>query len=58
MIAFNFVSEEEAKEFKAVVDEKLVVRRRREGIFNKLLLILRIILLTICKQLFNQFLVM
>ncbi|EFA03329.2 actin nucleation-promoting factor WASL [Tribolium castaneum] len=30
MVAFNFASTDEAKEFKAVVDEKLMVRRKRE----------------------------
>lgn len=49
MIAFNFVSVEEAKEFKAVVDEKLVVRRRREGT--------GIILITFFYEVMNNYLI-
>lgn len=31
MVAFNFASTEEARELKLVVDQKISIRKRREG---------------------------
>lgn len=31
MVAFNFASVDEAREFKMVIDEKIMLRKKREG---------------------------